>query len=101
METDPARTTNAARRMTRASESLGEEAAARWVKAHYPEAVPLHGWPPKGTPGVKAEFDQIWKVPNGAGPDRDLFLVIEGKGGTAVLGTAKVDGVAVEQGTRE
>jgi len=100
-ETDPARVTNAARRMTRASESLGEEAAARWVKAHYPEAVPLHGWPPKGTPGASGEFDQIWKVPNGAGPGEDLFLVVEGKGAGAKLGTANVGGQMVEQGTRE
>jgi hypothetical protein len=74
---------NQHRRMTRASELLGEETAARWVQDTYSNAIPVHGWPPSGAPGGSGTFDQVWRVP-GAGPDGgDLWLVVEAKGATA------------------
>jgi hypothetical protein len=98
---DSAAVDTAASRMVRTSETLGEEGAARWVQATYPEAVPLKGWPPSGGPGVAYEFDQIWRVP-GAGPEgADLFIVVEAKGATAQLGTRTVGAAIVEQGTPE
>lgn len=93
--------TKAAMRMTRASESLGEEAAANWVRATYPEAVPLHGWPPNGLPGAQYEFDQIWKIPGGGPNGADMFVVIEAKGATAGLGTRTIGKAIVEQGTAQ
>lgn len=78
--------------INRASEVLGEQAAERYVSSAYPGATRVY----KGSGSGK--FDLIFKWKDAEG--KDIFIVVEAKGGGSSLGTRQIaSGARVEQGT--
>jgi hypothetical protein len=91
--------------VTQSSERVGDLGAAISVKQTYPDAVAVFPTEaqllnPSGPMG-SGKFDQIWRVPGGGKDGKDLYIVVEAKGGQAQLGTRQVGGIPYQQGTRE
>jgi hypothetical protein len=77
------------------SRALGEQSADKFIKTEYPGAKPVYG----GAGSRPGDFDLVYKV---TGPDgKEIFLVVEAKGGSSTLGTRLVEGgtMRAEQGT--
>jgi nucleoid-associated protein YgaU len=72
------------------SRHLGELAAHDVMKAKGGKL----SYPKTGKPSTKGDFDLIYKV-------GDEIYVVEAKGGSGALGTRKVGGATVQQGTSE
>jgi hypothetical protein len=84
-----------------ASRQLGEKAGETFVQGHFKDAERIY--PPPGLknpPSRPYEFDQVYKAKD---PDtgKEVFVVVEAKGGGSPLGTREAGGVKVEQGTPE
>jgi hypothetical protein len=83
--------------ITKVSEQLAEVTAIMYVKQRYPNAELKFGGP--GSVTQSGVFDQIWFVKDGRGPGKDLWLVVEAKGGVSDLGSRQVGTMIAEQGS--
>lgn len=79
-----------------ASERLGNQMAVDYMRSAYPNARRVYGDPSgRGRPG---EFDFVYLIERPP-PERSIVIVVEAKGGSSSLGTRRVGGTEVQQGT--
>ena len=82
------------------SRKLGEKGAVDYVTSKYPDAELLYGGPTASS--KSGDFDQVWRVPKAGQDGKDLWIVVEAKGGSSTLGTRQVAGgtAQAQQGSR-
>lgn len=87
-------------RAQEASRRMGERAGRIYIETKYKGkgAELLH--PSPRSPSRSGEFDQIWRIPGAGKNGKDLYIVIEAKGGGSQRGTRQtVMGEVAQQGT--
>ncbi|MBD2248036.1 DUF4157 domain-containing protein [Nostoc sp. FACHB-888] len=80
------------------SRKLGEKAGEDYVTSKYPDAELLYGGPTASS--KSGDFDQVWRVPKAGQDGKDLWIVVEAKGGSSTLGTRQVEGGTAQQGSK-
>jgi hypothetical protein len=83
------------------SRQIGEIGAESYMQQKYPGAERVYGG--SESPSRSGDFDQVWRIPGKGKNGRDLYIVIEAKGGGSPLGARRVNQGqdTASQGTRE
>jgi hypothetical protein len=86
------------------SRQIGEIGAESYIRQRYPaDKYPgvkrVYGGP--DSTSRSGDFDQVWRIPGQGKDGKDLYIVIESKGGASPLGTRRVGKETASQGTKE